>query len=131
MGASVNSGGVTATISGNVTSIPAFPVLGATQTAVKAGTNYLGASIGTGGTTLYTPTGGKTFYLTSLTVVPYSGAANYHVSDGPSTPFIAGGGATSSTQVYTFALPLKITTDVRLFNNATITSGWSLTGFEQ
>ena len=130
MPAIVTSGSTTANIVGTITSTPIFPVLGASQTAVKAGTTYSGQSIGTSGATIYTPTGGKTFYLTSFTYAAYSAGINWHLSDGASTPFVAGGNLTSTTTVITFPEPIKITTDLRLFNNGTQTCGWSLTGFE-
>lgn len=135
---SVQSGLVTATISGNVTSVPSLAVPSATQTIVngriaggKTGTSCIAGT----GLLMYTVTGGKTFYCTSISITGYTAACNFEIRDGTTVAgtlkFGSGVAPASNTTTIVFPSPMAFTTGVFVDAASTTTIAGQCNGFEQ
>lgn len=134
----------TITASGTVNNIPNRPSQGAGRTSV-----LFNASAQTGDATLYSVTGGKTFYLTTLVLSAFNtsstGAGNLQLKDGGAggtlkAPFImptAGVGALLAAQPLlpgsiTFQEPIPFTTNVFMdVVGGTITYSVTGVGYEE
>lgn len=106
-----------------------------TQTIVTKSSGKNGTAITAGtGSTLYTVTGGKTFYMTSANF-DFGTAGSMEVRDNGSggTVKLAGQEFTGSFthEMYVFPTPIAFTTNVWLDTTANTTVTWSFNGYEQ
>lgn len=122
---------VQATISGSVTA--ALPSPSATQTIVTKSNGLAGTSITTAGASAYTVTGGKTFYVTSISISCSTAGLIWEIRDGTSnagTLKSAGACLVTTTNTLTFPSPIAFSTGVWITANTTQTVHWTINGYE-
>jgi len=137
MSANIQSGRVTADISGAVQTAVSFVVPSATQTIVVQGSGKASQTCTAGtGINCHTVTATKTFYLTQFTIGNQSDAAAYmwclrDSAVGGTLKLNGVTPATSSPIVVALPTPVAFTASVWLDINTTKVVNWCLTGFEQ
>lgn len=140
IGQTIPATSTTIAVSGSVNQ--AFPQAGATQVA-KCATGQTG-QVGNGTTLLYTPTAGKTFYISTLTMstqfsvagssttVSFLDNATAFHTNVLTTNYAAG--VWGDTVTLTFPVPVPITNTLKvtvaMIGGGTVNVVWSAQGFE-
>lgn len=102
------------------------------KTAITVSTGKTGTSIGTAGTTLYTVTAGKTFYMTSIHIGTATSAYQYELLDNATIKGGANIGTGGINWKQNFGnTPIPFTHSVVMKGSATATHYFTIVGYEE